>query len=146
MTDDTLGEIRVWEVPSGKLLSVLAGRKDIRSGSFSADGLTLASGDLTTARLWNLRTRRELMSFDDARAIEFSPDGQDIARMGKDEALYLAHLPTLHEIDSPQPQQPLAKLLEAAKRSVGVFEPVTAGSDESNATRTAANLDQDNEP
>jgi WD40 repeat protein len=123
MTDDMLGEVRVWEVPSGKLLFVLASEKMISSGSFSADDLTLATANGNTCGVWNLRTRRELMSFDDTREIEFSPDGQVIAQIRADNTLYLAHLPTLHQIDNPQPET-LAQLTEAAKSPAGVFEPV----------------------
>jgi WD40 repeat protein len=121
-----LGEVRVWDVSSGKLLSVLTSEIMISSGSFSADGLTLATANGNTARVWNLRTQRELMSFDDTREIEFSPDGQVIAQIRKDNTLYLTHLPTLHYIDNPQPQT-LAQLAEAAKFPVGVFEPVMVG-------------------
>ena len=114
MTDDGQGEIRVWEVPSGKLLFVFAGGIGISAASFSTDNLTLATAAGNTARLWSLRTGRELMSFDNTRAIEFSPDSQVIAQIRSDGTLYLAHLPTLHDIDNPQPQ--LAE--------TGVFEPV----------------------
>jgi hypothetical protein len=74
--------------------------------------------------VWNLRTRRELMSFDDTREIEFSPDGQVIAQIRADNTLYLAHIPRLHDVDNPQPAT-LAQLTEAAKSPAGVFEPVT---------------------
>ena len=124
MTTDMFGEVRLWEVPSGKLLFVLASDKMISSGSFSADGLTLATAHGDTSRAWNLRTRRELMAFDDTREIEFSPDGLVIARIRADTTLDLTHLPALHEIDNPQPAT-LAQLAEAAKSPAGVFEPVT---------------------
>jgi WD40 repeat protein len=124
MTDDMLGEVRLWEVPSGKLLFVLASDKMISSGSFSADALTLATAHGDTSRAWNLRTRRELMAFDDTREIEFSPDSQIIARIRADTTLYVAYLPTLHDIDHPQPAT-LAQLTEAAKSPAGVFEPIT---------------------
>jgi serine/threonine protein kinase/WD40 repeat protein len=124
MTDDMLGEVRLWEVPSGKLLFVLASDKMISSGSFSADVLTLSTAHGDTSRAWNLRTRRELIAFDDTREIEFSPDGRVIARIRADTTLYLAHLPALHDIEHPQPAT-LAQLAEAAKSPAGVFEPVT---------------------
>jgi WD40 repeat protein len=124
MTDDGQGEVRVWEVPTGKLLFVFAGGIGISAGSFSTDNLTLATSAGNTARLWSLRTGRELMSFDNTRSIEFSPDGQVIVQIRSDGTLYLAHLPTLHDIDDPQPQ-PLAQLAEAARSPAGVFEPVT---------------------
>jgi len=123
MTDDAEGEVRVWEVPTGKLLFVFAGGIGISAGSFSTDNLTLATATGNTARLWSLRTGRELMSFDNTRAIEFSPDGQVIAQIRADDTLYLAHLPPLHDIDNPQPK-PLAQLAESAKSSAGAFEPV----------------------
>jgi WD40 repeat protein len=123
MTDDTLGEVRVWEVPSGKLLFVLASDKMVSSGSFSADSFTLATANGDTTRVWNLRTQREAMSFDDTREVEFSPDGQVIAQIRSDGTLYLTHLPTLHKIDNPQAET-LAQLAEAGKFSAGLFKPV----------------------
>ena len=123
MTDDGQGEVRIWEVPTGKLLFVLAGGIGISAGSFSPDNLTLATAAGNTARLWSLRTGRELMTFDNTRAIEFSPDGQVIAQIRSDGTLYLAHLPTLQDIDNPQPK-PLAQLAESAKSPAGAFEPV----------------------
>ena len=129
MTGEWQGEVRVWEVPSGRLLFALAGGTDISAGSFSADNLTLATAAGYTARWWSLRTGRQLMSFDDSRSIGFSPDGQVIAQIRSDGTLYLAHLPMLHDIDNQQPKT-LAQLAEAEKSPAGVFEPVmtkTAG-------------------
>jgi WD40 repeat protein len=137
MTDDMLGEVRLWEVPSGKLLFVLASDKMISSGSFSADALTLATAHGNTARVWDLRTGRKMMAFDDTREIEFSPDGQVIAQIRKDATLYLAHVPGLHDIDNLQPET-LAQLVEAAKSPAGVFEPVMR--DDAALPREAGNM------
>ena len=136
MTDYVEGEVRVWEVPSGKLLYVFAGGTGISTGSagsFSTDGLTLATAAGNSARLWSMRTGRELMSFDNTRSIGFSPDGQDIAQIKSDGTLCLAQLPTLQDIDNPQPET-LAQLAEAANSPAGEFGPVMMGSDEMHAS------------
>ncbi len=133
VTGDNVGEVRVWEMPSGKLLFAPSSQETrvTMSASFSADNLTLVTDARDTARLWHRFTGRELISFNNTHSIEFSPDGKVMARVGvPDEGkrfeypLYLAHLPTLQDIDNSQPQQTLAELGQAAKSKVGLFEPV----------------------
>jgi WD40 repeat protein len=80
--DDFENAISVWDTASGKRLGTMTGHKQgIWSVAFSPDSRTLASssGD-GTLRLWNVPSRRELLSINDAGTnltdLLFAPNGQ----------------------------------------------------------------------
>ena len=79
--DDFENAVSLWDTSNGKHLGTLAGHKQaIWSVAFSPDGKTLAtsSGD-GTLRLWNVASRRELLSIEEPGTnlsnLRFSPDG-----------------------------------------------------------------------
>lgn len=126
-TSDLYGQVRLWEVPSGKpLCSLTAFWAHVFHASFSPDGKALSTG----GKLWHLPTHREAMSLDKSFAtedklftIEFSPDGRTLAPVVFPFWLFLTHLPVVDEIDEIEQYQPrsLAEALEkrlAARRSV----------------------------
>jgi WD40 repeat protein len=88
-------EIRIWEVPSGKLLGILQGPEYciVKSLRFSPDGHYLATGlSVRAARLWDARTRRAVWKQEvgnvDYEILTFSPDGKRLA-VGGYESLWV---------------------------------------------------------
>lgn len=87
------GFARIYEVPSGKLLTQTATKeKNVWQLKFSPDGKRLAttSGDSnsSSAKIWNVETGAEIVSLQGhtarVRAIDFSPDGKTIATGSRD--------------------------------------------------------------
>ena len=91
-----VGEIRLWDVESGSLLTSLkvGGRTDCLA--FSPDGKTLASSTVTNVTLWDVDQRKPRLKFPTrglARFV-FSPDGRTLAVAafaGRTVALYDSH-------------------------------------------------------
>jgi WD40 repeat protein len=75
---------RLWELPDGRELAVLAGHKEgVFHCDFSPDGriLATASGD-RTVKLWHVATRREMLTLQHERPVTmcaFSPEGSYLA-------------------------------------------------------------------
>jgi len=118
-SDDSL--IRVWAIPSGRLVATLTGHKRAMIMlSFSPDGRTLASlADDRTLIFWQVATGRELMRLpmpvEDVQGHElaFSPDGRSLAAWRYDPRGMLTRVwfaPTLAEIAVAEGQdhRPLA--------------------------------------
>ncbi len=79
--DDFENAVSLWDATNGVRLGVLSGHKQsIWSVAFSPDGRTLASSSADgSLRLWNVASRRELMSLGEGGVslahLRFSPDG-----------------------------------------------------------------------
>lgn len=79
--DDFENAVSLWDTSNGKHLGTLAGHKQaIWSVAFSPDGKTLATSSVDgTLRLWNVASRRELLSIEEPGTnlsnLRFSPDG-----------------------------------------------------------------------
>jgi RNA polymerase sigma factor (sigma-70 family) len=81
----TRGDLRLWDVATGKELATVGGHTGtVTSVAFSPDGRTLASGGFDYAvSLWDVSTGKERMRMHgDAaivRCVAFSPDGRTLA-------------------------------------------------------------------
>jgi WD40 repeat protein len=84
------GEVRVWEIASGKPIRLLTGHRGwVFSTFFSPDGAyVVSSGQDATARLWDVQTGQEVRRFtghsNEIRNVTFSPDGKYILTASND--------------------------------------------------------------
>jgi len=94
-TSDTHGDIRVWQVPSGKLLLTCRGHMGWAwSVAFHPDGQRLASGSFDrTVKLWDLQTGNCLQTLEGhtnyVQSVTFSPDGRFLASASFDQTIRL---------------------------------------------------------
>lgn len=98
------GTVKVWEVPSGKLLLALDGHTDgVIAIDVAPGGRYLASASADkTVRLWNLATRSEVNRYTGHRqaplAVAFSPDLKLLAIGSADAAVTLLSVPMWQEL------------------------------------------------
>ncbi|HUQ34692.1 MAG TPA: protein kinase [Pyrinomonadaceae bacterium] len=115
------GFVRIYEVPSGKLLTTTSVReKNVWRVKFSPDGrfLATASGDSksTSAKIWNAQTGAEILSLVGhsarVRAISFSPDGKLIATGSRDKTVRIWDAENGRELKrfSVEPSQSLPEI------------------------------------
>jgi hypothetical protein len=84
---------KLWDVASGKLISVFSHQGAVRCANFSPDGLTIltASAD-NTAKLWDVASGKLIAIFthqDTVRSAVFSPDGAWILTASADQTAQL---------------------------------------------------------
>lgn len=90
---DSFGELKLWDVATGKELATFAGHtREVNACVFSPDGTQIVSASShTTMKLWDATTGKELASFasqsryaagSSANACAFSPDGKQIVSGG----------------------------------------------------------------
>jgi WD40 repeat protein len=79
------GLVRLWDSGAGKQKAAFRGhRNTVVSLAYSPDGKTLASGDDSTIRLWNVATGKSIATFGgpthkQINCLAFSPDGRTLA-------------------------------------------------------------------
>jgi len=82
------GEVRAWEMKSGKELMKLTGHVgEVHSITFSPDGKRVVSGGWDeTVRVWDLESGKELMKLtgDTVSSVAISPDGKWVVSRGHD--------------------------------------------------------------
>ncbi len=90
--------IRLWDIPSGRMLASFLGNGEVYAVAFSADGKSFVSaGRDRTLRLWDIPSQKELRVLkghtDSVRCVAFSPDGKRIVSGGDDRSLRLWEVP-----------------------------------------------------
>ncbi len=86
---DLSGEVRKWEINSGKEVARLKHKAFLRDALLSPDGKYVATaGDDSTARVWEIASGKEISRLKhegvDVWAIAFSPDSKYVATAGQD--------------------------------------------------------------
>jgi WD40 repeat protein len=112
--------VRLWEVPTGKLLATLEGHtKAVTSVAWSPDGKALASGALdNTVRLWEVPTGKPLATLEGhttgVTSVAWSPDGKALAS-GSGDPLIHDGVVRLWEVPTGKPLATLAGHAEAVR-------------------------------
>ncbi len=94
------GQVRVWDVDTGKQRGTLEGHKGtVWSLAVSPDGKVLATGDVGTVRLWDVETLKGFAVLEghtgQVRGLAFSGDGRTLASGGSDRTVKVWDVPAL---------------------------------------------------
>ena len=86
------GQVKLWDIPNGKLLQTLQHQRAVRSVVFDPEGGMLASaGDDGAVKLWEAQSSRLLKTFaaheTGARTVAFAEQGRTLASGGDDRAV-----------------------------------------------------------
>jgi WD40 repeat protein len=109
-------DIRLWDVATGGLRALLIGHRSgegLSADAFSPDGRTLASGELTLVKLWNVATGKAMLTISglghNFGPPMFSPDGNTLligaSQFAREGPVELLQAPSLAEIDAAEAQQ-----------------------------------------
>jgi WD40 repeat protein len=102
------GTVAIWDLSSFRLITSFQAHMQSANGvAFSPDGRRLATGGngRDAVKLWDLSTRRELMTLSGQGLIQevaFSPDGQWLVARGTPGHLHLWHAPSWEEIEAAE--------------------------------------------
>lgn len=130
------GSVRLWDALTGAALADLRGRaKRVLSLAFSPEGRFLASGTYDLVVVWDLKSRREIMSYSDhrdwVRAVAFSADGTTLASGSEDGTVRVYAMDEVkEELEPPKPLAPARLTVSASftePSGDGVLEPGEAG-------------------
>jgi eukaryotic-like serine/threonine-protein kinase len=105
-----LGYAQVWETKSFQLVATVGSRRHpLWPDRFSPDGTRVLTGDygISTLRLWDVKTERELITFPERADARFSPDGTLLACREYDTNtahpfIHIYRAPPLAEIDAAE--------------------------------------------
>lgn len=94
--------IRIWDIPSGRLLANLETSSEVYAVAFSPDGKYLLSGGRDRSlRLWDLQKKLVLRVFkghtDSIRSVAFTTDGKRIASAGDDRSIRIWDIGSIEE-------------------------------------------------
>ena len=84
------GEIKIWDLRTGKLLQTLTGHKNaVTTLAYHPEKPILASGSFDkTVKLWDLKTGKEIVTLlghtDNVNSVAFSPNGERLASASRD--------------------------------------------------------------
>ncbi|QDU21931.1 serine/threonine-protein kinase [Urbifossiella limnaea] len=78
---NTFGSVTVWDAQTGKHLLKWEVFLGVESLSLSPDGTRVVTGH-NTAKVWDVRTGKQLLELDGAGCVSFSPDGSRIVTGG----------------------------------------------------------------
>ena len=98
------GTIKIWEVPSGKLLHTLSAHLNgVNSVCFSPDGKLLASGgNDSTIKIWDITNFDVLSTLtihnDEVQSVVFSPDGKHLTSGSLDKTIKVCDVATFTDI------------------------------------------------
>ncbi|CAD8196067.1 unnamed protein product [Paramecium octaurelia] len=84
--------IRLWEVRTGKIISMLEGENKVCSVFFSPNGTTIASCNGKFVSIWNLKKGKQILKLNGQEYVNcvcFSPDGTILASGSKDQSICL---------------------------------------------------------
>lgn len=102
VSGDRKGEIRIWDLVEGKLISRFPGHEEpVALLSFSEDGQNLFSGGHDKLRMWSFKNGAEMRRFvheGSLRGVAYSPDGGTAISVEEEGVLHMWDLETGNEI------------------------------------------------
>lgn len=103
--------VRIYELPSERLVAELKHRGAARDVAFSSDGTLIATASESGSGIWDVATQRQLVRFPGkgAFSVAFTPNGQRIAVGGTDGAIRLYSCDVC---------QPIDRMLELARARI----------------------------